>query len=420
MVLAMAGVHAGATQLVGRSVDGFTVGMPTAWVMDESRTPMIAIGMNGKPLPREHGYPARLIVPGLYGYVSATKWLTELQLTTLEAFDAYWVRLGWAKEAPILTQSRIDVPRSGANLKVGPVTVVGVAWAIDDLGRSFSGPRSEVAWLLGLDAAADLPPDRAELASCAFPDGGFYVMRGSRDHVFADCGPVGFAGRGGHGHNDCLSFEAWLDGTLVVTDCGAYVYTADYQARNRFRSTIAHNTPIVDGEEQNRFVRPDYLWLLRDDAKASVRLWRTGPIDVLRGSQSGYERLRAAVTPTRTIALDHERHLLVVRDEFAGSGEHDIAVPFHLALGASIESQAADRIGIRVDDHRFALTWSDPADWSVEERPALVSPSYGVARPSHALLFTRTGDLRPLLTTLAPDDGDDHLAVARAMLELRA
>lgn len=130
-VLAMAGVQAGATQLVGRSVDGFTVGMPTSWVMDEARVPMIAIGMNGQPLPRDHGYPARLIVPGLYGYVSATKWLTELQLTTLEAFDAYWVPLGWAKEAPILTQSRIDVPGSGANLKAGQVTVAGVAWAPD-------------------------------------------------------------------------------------------------------------------------------------------------------------------------------------------------------------------------------------------------------------------------------------------------
>jgi DMSO/TMAO reductase YedYZ molybdopterin-dependent catalytic subunit len=130
-VLEMAGVHANATQLVGRSVDGFTVGMPTAWVMDESRVPLIAVGMNGKPLPRAHGYPARLIVPGLYGYVSATKWLTELQLTTLEAFDAYWVPLGWAKEAPILTQSRIDVPSGGSSVAAGPVTIAGVAWAPD-------------------------------------------------------------------------------------------------------------------------------------------------------------------------------------------------------------------------------------------------------------------------------------------------
>ena len=87
--------------------------MPTAWVMDPSREPMIALKMNDEPLPPIHGYPARLIVPGLYGYVSATKWLKELELTTLEAFDGYWVPLGWAKEAPILTQSRIDTPRGG-------------------------------------------------------------------------------------------------------------------------------------------------------------------------------------------------------------------------------------------------------------------------------------------------------------------
>ena len=130
-VLDMAGVQPGATQLVGRSVDGFTVGMPTEWVMDQSRTPLIAIGMNGVPLPRAHGYPARLIVPGLYGYVSATKWLAELELTTLEAFDAYWVPLGWAKEAPILTQSRIDVPGNGASVAAGRVPIAGVAWAPD-------------------------------------------------------------------------------------------------------------------------------------------------------------------------------------------------------------------------------------------------------------------------------------------------
>ena len=112
-VLEMAGVQAGADQLVGRSVDGWTAGMPTAWVMDPAREPMIAVKMNDEALPPAHGYPARLIVPGLYGYVSATKWLKELELTTLEAFDAYWVPLGWAKEGPILTQSRIDTPRGG-------------------------------------------------------------------------------------------------------------------------------------------------------------------------------------------------------------------------------------------------------------------------------------------------------------------
>ena len=128
-VLDLAGVQDGATQLVGRSVDGWTAGMPTAWVMDEAREPLIAVEMNDAPLTRVHGYPARLIVPGLYGYVSATKWLTDLELTTLEAFDAYWVPLGWAKEAPILTQSRIDTPRGG--VPAGRTAIAGVAWAPD-------------------------------------------------------------------------------------------------------------------------------------------------------------------------------------------------------------------------------------------------------------------------------------------------
>jgi len=126
-VLDIAGVHPSATQLVGRSVDGFTAGMPTAWIMDPSREPMIAVKMNDEPLPRSHGFPARLIIPGLYGYVSATKWLSELQLTTLEDFDGYWIPLGWAKEAPILTQSRIDTP-TGFGLGAGRVPIAGIAW----------------------------------------------------------------------------------------------------------------------------------------------------------------------------------------------------------------------------------------------------------------------------------------------------
>ena len=120
-----------ATQIVGRAVDGFTVGFPTAWAIADDREPLVAVAMNGEPLPANHGFPARLIVPGLYGYVSATKWLTEIELTTLEGFDAYWVPLGWSKEAPILTQSRIDVPRNGARVEAGTIAIAGVAWAPD-------------------------------------------------------------------------------------------------------------------------------------------------------------------------------------------------------------------------------------------------------------------------------------------------
>jgi DMSO/TMAO reductase YedYZ molybdopterin-dependent catalytic subunit len=128
-VLEIAGPTSSATQLVGRSVDGWTAGMPMEWVMDPAREPMIAVAMNDVPLPRAHGYPARLIVPGLFGYVSATKWLRELELTTWEAFDAYWVPLGWSKKGPILTQSRIDTPRGSP--AAGRVPIAGVAWAPD-------------------------------------------------------------------------------------------------------------------------------------------------------------------------------------------------------------------------------------------------------------------------------------------------
>lgn len=127
-LLTQAGVKPGATQIVGRSVDNFTVGFPTEVAFD-GRPALVAYGMNGEALPGPHGFPARLVVPGLYGYVSATKWLTEIELTTWEAFDAYWIPRGWSKRAPIKTQSRIDVPREGRTVKPGHVPVAGVAWA---------------------------------------------------------------------------------------------------------------------------------------------------------------------------------------------------------------------------------------------------------------------------------------------------
>lgn len=119
-----------ADQLVSRSDDGMTIGTPVETVMD-GRDAMLALGMNGRPLPPEHGFPVRMVVPGLYGYVSACKWLTEIELTTFDSFDAYWVPRGWAAKAPIKLQSRIDTPRDGASVGGGGagVTVAGVAWA---------------------------------------------------------------------------------------------------------------------------------------------------------------------------------------------------------------------------------------------------------------------------------------------------
>ncbi|MEC4018727.1 molybdopterin-dependent oxidoreductase [Streptomyces sp. H27-D2] len=117
-----------ADQLVARSVDGMTIGTPVEAVMD-GRDAMLAVGMNGEPLPFSHGFPVRMLVPGLYGYVSACKWLRDLELTTFDSYDPYWVKRSWAKEAPIKTQSRIDTPKPFSTPKAGSVPVGGVAWA---------------------------------------------------------------------------------------------------------------------------------------------------------------------------------------------------------------------------------------------------------------------------------------------------
>ncbi len=133
-VLKEAGVSPGdvgrgspAEQLVGRSADGWTSGFKTELALD-GREALVAFGLNGNELPPNHGYPVRLVVPGLYGYVSATKWLTELELTDWD-FDAYWIQRTWTKEGPVKTQSRIDTVKDGDQLERGTVPIGGVAWA---------------------------------------------------------------------------------------------------------------------------------------------------------------------------------------------------------------------------------------------------------------------------------------------------
>lgn len=127
-LLREAGVHPDADQLVSRSSDGMTIGTPTAVVMD-GRDAMLAIGMNGEPLPIKHGFPVRMVVPGLYGYVSACKWIVEIEATRFADYDAYWVPRGWAAQAPVKTQSRIDTPKNMAKIRQGRIPVAGVAWA---------------------------------------------------------------------------------------------------------------------------------------------------------------------------------------------------------------------------------------------------------------------------------------------------
>jgi DMSO/TMAO reductase YedYZ molybdopterin-dependent catalytic subunit len=194
-------VHSGADQVLSESADGFTVSTPIEALTDD-RDAMLVYAMDGAPLPAKHGFPVRLLTPGLYGYVGATKWLTKLTATTFAAQQSYWTQRGWAAQAPVKTQSRIDTPRGLATYRPGTIAIGGVAWA---QGRGISrvevrvdgGPWREA--VLGPDAgtdywrqwhvAWDATPGRHDL-TCRATDGTGAVQTSER----ADPFPSGASG----------------------------------------------------------------------------------------------------------------------------------------------------------------------------------------------------------------------------------
>jgi len=297
------------------------------------------------------------------------------------------------------------------------VAQVGIAFADSDLAAAASGPMPEVFWLLG-SGAVSVSQTPAPSPSQAFPRGGVYIMRSDDDHVFIDCGPVGMAGRGGHGHNDCLSLEVSLTGVNLVTDGGTFVYSADRDERNRFRATAAHNTPMIDDAEQNRFVRPEYLWSLHDDAAPQVRHWETSAeVDRFIGAHTGYQRLPSPVTPVRAVSLEKSTHRLAVIDRLEGSGDHTVRIPYHLAPGVSAEAAEPGLCRLTTDAGTFLLVWRNHEDWNTELEDGWVSPSYGIKLPASVLIFSRAGPVKPLMVGImpeaaAPSDPNQWLAEA--------
>ena len=284
------------------------------------------------------------------------------------------------------------------------VGIAGLALQDSELVRLSSGPRHEAAWLLGPDQAQQLPESpNYEVGSQAFNDGGFYIMRSKDSHIFFDCGPLGLAGRGGHGHNDLLSFSAVIEGVELVSDCGAYLYTADYRERNNFRSTAYHNTPIIDGQEINRFVRPDYLWFLENDAAFMVEDLDLGDSrDRVIASHTGYARLDDPVIVRRTIDFDHASSTLSVGDQFIASQDHLFEVPLHLAESVVAERETSSRLKLGAMGKIFSLDWESEGDWELVIGSGRISRSYGQAVKTTRLCWRRTGIAKPLKIILRP------------------
>ncbi len=286
---------------------------------------------------------------------------------------------------------------------VAPVTdhwhfVASVAAYLEDheLAGVAERGRDEVYWLLGETAADELPVWTRDLGSCAFPDGGVYILRAPGAHVFIDCGPVGLAGRGGHGHNDILAFDAVLGGVAVVTDSGSYVYTASVEQRNRFRATAAHNTPQIDSQEVNRFVSASDLWSLHDDAQATHVQFEAACGGFFRGSHTGYGRLTQHVRPMRHVELSADGGILRVTDSFEGSGHHAVRIPLLLAPGCIVEGGCNGRILVAQRERRFSIDWAGDGHWSVHAETAQVAPSYGVLVEATRLVWAAEGAIAAL------------------------
>jgi uncharacterized heparinase superfamily protein len=258
-----------------------------------------------------------------------------------------------------------------------------------DFKRTASRFWEESFWLLGPAEQRRfdrLPVETASIRSRGFPDGGMFVLRSERAHVIVDCAEVGMRGRGGHGHNDILSFELWLDGVNWITDCGAYLYTASREWRNRFRSTEFHNTIQVDGEELNRFLGPNALWQLHYDAvPTAAAITSTLDEDSFRGGHRGFERLPDPVIVTRQIVLRRDRSSVAITDCLAGRGGHEIVSRFHLDPSVVAESFHG---GVRLSSRGRMLACRIDADpsFTMSIEASWVSPRYGVKQPASVIV----------------------------------
>ena len=270
----------------------------------------------------------------------------------------------------------------------------------------------ESFWLLGPNGAEAfdrLPVVPAPRQSSAFPDGGFFVLQNESTHVFMDCGEVGMRGRGGHGHNDILSFELFMRGAGVITDCGAYVYTASREWRNRFRSTAFHNTIQVDGEEVNRFVEPNALWQMQYDAVPDGVKWTYDDKGAFwEGGHRGYHRLAQPCTPVRTMWLAADRPLLAISDRVEGSGRHRITWRWHLDPGCSATIEGAD-CRLRTSTAELWMVSAGPPPSALRLDEGWVSKSYGVKTPTQVLVIDAEIELSASYSYIFADARlDDH------------
>ena len=287
-----------------------------------------------------------------------------------------------------------------------------VLFRCDDFGLAAGDQWEEALWLMGEQAMHFKESldqrhlTRPELGSRMFPDGGLCFMRGGGAYVAVDAGTNGQGGVGGHAHNDTLSFEFAFGGHPWVIDPGTYVYTADFDARNRFRSSRSHDVLVIDDQEINRFDRHE-LFTMLDDARPVVHTWDPSPErDLLIGSHHGYERLRPPAAVRRAFRFEKPTGRLLVMDEVAMAGHHAFACALHLTPAA-----------IEIDG-RIAWIESPGSEWSLAV--CVASPAGGVnLAASTGWSSAGYGSRSPAPVLHVGGEFDDRLSLALALVPYR-
>jgi hypothetical protein len=245
----------------------------------------------------------------------------------------------------------------------------------------------ETIWLLGPEAGAVWDKTKkANLKSEAFVYGGYYVMRSKNLHLIVDCGELGLKGRGGHGHNDTLSFELSVGGQALITDSGSYIYSRNFDQRNNFRSTKAHNTIVIDNQEIAPFDKND-IWIIPDITNVKVTNWKSNLAeDVLVGEHSGYSRF--GITHQRKISLDKKNDLIQIIDCIVGESEdiHDIELRLHFAPDVKLNPNKT-KVLASIQGKKILLEFSGAENMKIEN--CWISPSYGKKLKSKVLIVSK-------------------------------
>ena len=266
-----------------------------------------------------------------------------------------------------------------------------------DLARDAGPWHPEPLWLLGPEAARLPAPSAEPPRSRAFPQGGYYVMRGADSHTFLDGGEIGIDGDAGHGHNDILSFELYAPGGVFVVDSGTYLYTSDPAAHRMFASTAAHNSVVVDGQEIAEFAR---LWHLAENHTApEVLEWSSGSDgDRWEAEHHGYGRLPQPVVHRREVRFHRSSRRWLIRDRLLGRGRHRAELFLHLNPDAIVSRVDASTVDVVLGEGSLRIGTGEP----VELLDGWVAPSYGVRRPAPVLRVTWEGTVPfELETTIA-------------------